>query len=105
MQPEHCGTQGLIAPVVTFGHDMTCSVTGGYVSRGRDVPALVGSYIFGDLCTGGIFAIRPNTSTRLELSFSPIKISSFGEDASGELYVCDLQGGVIYRIVDGSLPG
>ncbi len=104
MQPERCRADGLVAPVVTFGHDMTCSVTGGYVYRGREVSALVGTYIFGDLCTGGIFGIRPGTSTRLELSYSPIKISSFGEDTAGELYVCDMQGGVIYRIVEGSLP-
>jgi glucose/arabinose dehydrogenase len=104
MLPERCHAEGLVAPVVTYGHDMLCSVTGGYVYRGREVGGLTGGYIFGDLCTGGIFAVRPGTSTRLELSFSPIKISSFGEDQSGELYVCDMQGGVIYRIVEGSLP-
>jgi len=104
IQAERCHADGLVAPLVTYGHDMTCSVTGGYVYRGHEVPALIGTYIFGDLCTGGVFALRPGTSTRLELSFSPIKISSFGEDAAGELYVCDLQGGVVYRIVEGSLP-
>lgn len=104
MLPERCHAEGLVAPVVTYGHDMLCSVTGGYVYRGREVGGLTGGYIFGDLCTGGVFAVRPGTSTRLELSFSPIKISSFGEDQSGELYVCDMQGGVIYRIVEGSLP-
>jgi glucose/arabinose dehydrogenase len=106
-QPEHCHDPGLQAPVVTFGHDMTCAVTGGYVYRGKDVPAFVGTYIFGDLCTGGVFAIRPGPDqkpTRVELGFQPIKISSFGEDQSGELYVCDLQGGVVYRVAEGSLP-
>jgi glucose/arabinose dehydrogenase len=104
MQPERCQVEGLVAPVVTYGHDMLCSVTGGYVYRGRDVGGLTGGYIFGDLCTGGIFGVRPGTTTRLELSFSPIKISSFGEDQSGELYVVDIQGGVVYRIVEGALP-
>jgi len=41
---------------------------------------------------------------RVELGFQPIKISSFGEDPAGELYVVDLQGGVVYRVVDGAAP-
>ncbi len=104
VQAERCHSAELVAPVATFGHDMTCSVTGGYVYRGRDASALQGVYVFGDLCTGGIFALRPGSSQRIELSFSPIKISSFAEDPSGELYVCDIQGGVIYRIAEASLP-
>ena len=107
IEAEHCHDSGLVGPVVTYGHDMTCSISGGYVYRGKAVPGLVGSYIFGDLCTGGVFTLRrqgDQPATRLELGFSPIKISSFGEDPAGELYVCDMQGGVIYRIVDGSVP-
>ena len=108
-EPERCHDESLVGPVVTYGHDMNCSVTGGYVYRGKDVPGLVGTYVFGDLCTGGVFAVRggPGTDqppTRVELGFQPIKISSFGEDPAGEVYVSDMQGGVIYRIVDGSLP-
>ena len=87
---------------------MNCSITGGYVYRGNAIPALVGAYVFGDLCTGGVFAVRGSSpqpwSKQLELGFQPIKISSFGEDPSGELYVLDIQGGVIYRITDASLP-
>ncbi|MDQ3811358.1 MAG: PQQ-dependent sugar dehydrogenase [Chloroflexota bacterium] len=107
LEPERCQDASLVKPVVTYGHDMNCSVTGGYVYRGKEIGALIGTYVFGDLCTGGIFAVRgaPNQgATRVELSFSPIKISSFGEDASGELHVVDLQGGVVYRIAEASLP-
>jgi len=72
---------------------MKCSVTRGYVYRGRAVPALAGVYIFGDLCTGGVFALRSSAeqawSSQLELGYQPIKISSFGEDAAGEMYVAD----------------
>jgi glucose/arabinose dehydrogenase len=104
---ERCHDETLQAPVVVFGHDMTCSVAGGYVYRGKSVPAFAGTYIFGDLCTGGVFAVRPGPDqrpTRVELGFQPIKISSFGEDAAGELYVCDMQGGVVYRVAEGALP-
>lgn len=107
VDPSQCDQTGLVAPVVTYGHDMNCAIMGGTVYRGASAPKLAGAYIFGDLCTGGIFTVRGSADTgwkRVELGFNPIKISSFGEDAQGEMYVVDLQSGVIYKIVDGSIP-
>jgi glucose/arabinose dehydrogenase len=102
MDPQHCHDPGLVAPVVTYDHNMNCAIMGGYVYRGPSAPRLQGAYLFGDLCTGGIFTVR--NGKRLELGYQPIKISSFGEDQAGDVYVVDLQGGVVYRIMDGSLP-
>jgi glucose/arabinose dehydrogenase len=107
MVTDHCQDDGLVPPLVTYGHNMNCAIMGGYVYRGISAAALIGSYLFGDLCTGGVFAIGGSADqgwTRLELGFQPIKISSFGEDAAGELYVVDFQGGAIYKVVGGSLP-
>jgi glucose/arabinose dehydrogenase len=107
MDPDHCRDAGQIAPLITYGHDMNCAVVGGYVYRAQTAPGLAGTYIFGDLCTGGVFAARGDPApgwTRVELGFQPIKISSFGEDAAGDVYVVDLQGGAIYKIMDGSIP-
>jgi len=107
MDASHCHDPNLVPPLVTYGHGMNCAVIGGYVYHGPTVPAFVGSYLFGDLCTGGVFTLvggSDNGWKRVELGFQPIKISSFGEDAAGDVYVVDLQGGVIYRIVDGSIP-
>ena len=104
---EQCHDPGLVAPLVTYGHDMNCALMGGYVYRGATAPGLVGSYLFGDLCTGGVFTLRGSAEQgwkRLELGFQPIKIDSFGEDPSGDVYVVDMQGGVIYRIMDGAVP-
>jgi glucose/arabinose dehydrogenase len=104
---EHCHDPGLVAPLVTYGHDMNCAVMGGYVYRGQTAQGLAGSYLFGDLCTGGVFTLRGGADQgwkRLELGFQPIKIDSFGEDPNGDVYVVDMQGGVIYRIMDGSIP-
>ncbi len=104
---EHCHDAGLVAPLVTYGHDMNCAVMGGYVYRGQTAQGLAGSYLFGDLCTGGVFTLRGSVEQgwkRLELGFQPIKIDSFGEDPSGDVYVVDMQGGVIYRIMDGTVP-
>jgi glucose/arabinose dehydrogenase len=105
--PEHCNDAGLVAPLVTYGHTMNCAVMGGYVYRGARVPALQGKYLYGDLCTGGVFTVASGvdpSKARLELGYQPIKISSFGEDPAGDVYVVDLQGGTIYRIEAGSLP-
>jgi glucose/arabinose dehydrogenase len=107
MQPDHCRDAGMVAPLVTYGHDMTCAVMGGYVYRGTSVPAFSGSYLFGDLCTGGVFSMVGNQQQgwkRIEVAFNPIKIDSFAEDPSGELYIADMQGGIIYKIADGSIP-
>ncbi|MEP6807260.1 MAG: PQQ-dependent sugar dehydrogenase [Chloroflexota bacterium] len=100
----HCfaACAGLIAvpPVAEYSHADGCSVTGGYVYRGARQPALKGIYIFGDYCAGTIFTIpaggahapRPVAATGLQ-------ISSFGEAEDGEIYLADLGGGGIYRVV------
>lgn len=108
VDPSSCDTTGLTPPVVTYGHDMNCAVMAGTVYRGPSAPKLVGSYLFGDLCTGGVFTLRGTADTgykRVELGFNPIKIASFGEDSAGDVYVVDIQGGAVYKIVDGSVPG
>jgi glucose/arabinose dehydrogenase len=107
LDAEHCHDAGLVPPVVTYGHDMNCAVMGGYVYRGPTATGLVGAYLFGDLCTGGVFSLRGDAQQgwkRVELGFNPIKIDSFGQDANGDVYVVDMQSGVIYKIMDGSIP-
>ena len=99
-----CSTAGKTMPIVEYGHASgRCSVTGGYVYRGRAIPALVGSYVFADFCTGEIWWIVANAASpathRLLLN-APFPISSFGESAAGELYVLD-HGGRLYVAVAG----
>ena len=95
----------MIHPVTEYAHEQgRCSVTGGYVYRGTKIPALLGTYIFGDFCSGEIWGYRDG-NTRL-LQTTELQISSFGEDRSGELYVVGY-GGKISRIVlkgDGRTP-
>jgi len=100
---KDCPVVGQIMPVFEYGHDQgRCSVTGGYVYRGRNVPALKGLYLFGDFCSGEVFAI-PAAKAVIQGSGPPVlrksgmKISSFGEDEAGEVYVVDHTGGV-YRV-------
>ena len=91
-----CHTAGLSLPIAEYAHESgRCSITGGYVYRGQQVPHLQGTYIFGDYCSGEIMGLVEKRVTVL-LS-TDLRISSFGEDGDGELYVVDHRGG-IYRI-------
>ena len=91
---------GLTPPISEYGRQEGCSVTGGYVYRGRQLPALVGNYLFGDFCTGFVWALTPQADgawVRTLLFDSSAQITSFGEDANGEVYVVDRRG-TIYRV-------
>jgi hypothetical protein len=61
-----------------------------------------GNYIFGDYCSGSIWRLYPSSDgnwSQAHIADTDLFISSFGEDVSGELYVLDLIGGVVYSIV------
>jgi glucose/arabinose dehydrogenase len=98
---EGCSTDGLVLPVAEYGHDRGCSVTGGHVYRGSDVPGLAGTYLFSDYCSGTIwgFDAGADPATPRTLAESGGAVVSFGEDEAGELYAVDLAGGRIMRIV------
>jgi glucose/arabinose dehydrogenase len=86
-------------PIAEYSHaGGACSVTGGYVYRGTNIPALAGFYIFGDYCNGRLWTlVRFGGAWRLGLlRDTSYLISSFGEDDAGELYLVDLKGAV-YR--------
>jgi glucose/arabinose dehydrogenase len=95
-----CNRTGKRLPFVEYSHSSNgrCAVTGGYVYRGSRIPSLVGYYVYGDYCSGEIWAVRANDPTkrvRLVGTGSGRRISSFGEDANGELFVVDLNGSVL----------
>jgi glucose/arabinose dehydrogenase len=100
--PTGCSTTGKTLPLSVYGHaNGRCAVTGGYVYRGSAIPALVGAYVFGDYCSGEVFALdaaAPRPATAYRKILTGLLLSSFGEDWAGELYVCDL-GGRVYQIV------
>ena len=98
-----CDSAGMVAPVAEYGRDFGCSVTGGYVYRGDDIPDLWGWYLYSDYCSGNLFALRADISetetTPRVLLQTDANASSFGVDADGELYLADIGSGTIYRIV------
>jgi glucose/arabinose dehydrogenase len=84
------GTGQLVTPVDVYSHDDgSCSVTGGYVYRGRAVAAASGRYFFGDYCSGNVWSLRVQDGRAADVRREPFRVSSltsFGEDVAGELY-------------------
>ncbi|HEX5589510.1 MAG TPA: PQQ-dependent sugar dehydrogenase [Candidatus Limnocylindrales bacterium] len=95
---QGCDPEGLTPPIHEYGHDQGCSVTGGYVYRGRAIPALVGRYLFSDYCTGTVWALERGEGGEVRVQVlleSRRPVSSFGEGPDGEIYLCDHQGAVL----------
>lgn len=98
-----CDRSGLTLPVAEYNHSIgDCAVIGGYVYRGNEQPALTGWYLFSDNCSGRIRAIPATATTNVTPTVAletGRQITSFGEDALGELYVTDAGRGEVLRIV------
>jgi glucose/arabinose dehydrogenase len=97
-------------PVHEYSHSETggCSVTGGFVYRGEEYPNMQGHYFFADYCNDKIWTLyddNGNWETTFQGQFSGNNFATFGEDASGELYVAGLSTGTIYKIMDTSTTG
>ncbi|MEX1073161.1 MAG: PQQ-dependent sugar dehydrogenase [Chloroflexota bacterium] len=95
-----CNDAGLTLPFAVYGHEVGCAIVGGHVYRGTRQPALNGTYVYGDYCSGRIWGIdvADPTAPQLLLLDSDLLIGSFGEHENGELYVTDLAAGTIYRL-------
>lgn len=98
---DPCDSAGLELPIFEYTHQEGCSITGGYMYRGSQYPELYGNYLVADYCQGTIWRLFPESSGDWSSSVvydSTYIISSFGEDAAGELYVLDHTGGSLYQI-------
>ncbi len=95
-------TKDLVPPIKEYGHDLGLSVTGGHVYRGKRFPSLVGYYIYADYETGRLWGLKYDGSrvtADVQFQRTRCKISSFGEDLAGEIYVCDHLDGAVWRLV------
>jgi glucose/arabinose dehydrogenase len=98
---DHCFPPGgpcqgnFVFPEIEYSHDLGCSVTGGYRYRGSRWPALFGTYLYGDYCSGRIWGDRS------ELLHTNALVVSFGEDDAGELYLVDQRGSLLR--IDGGI--
>lgn len=101
--PSSCdpASQGLVLPIAEYDHSQGCSITGGYVYRGSQFPALNGVYFYGDYCSGIIWALRREANgnwSKAQLMSSGQIISSFGQDEKGEVYLVQHSSGEIFQI-------
>ena len=98
-----CDREGLVMPKVTYNHSGgACSVTGGFVYRGRRIPSLAGHYFYSDYCAGWLRSFRMMNGAVTDrrdwkTSENLGHVVSFGEDSSGELYILT-EGGKVLRI-------
>ncbi|MAJ44042.1 MAG: glucose dehydrogenase [Candidatus Marinimicrobia bacterium] len=115
--------ENIIMPVFEYSNDMNymkvlfgwdeegldgCSITGGYVYRGKSIPEIYGKYFFSDYCSGNIWSLKIENGIAIdvqnhtrELSLGQnesVYISSFGEDKNGEIYIVDYNG-TIFKII------
>ena len=96
-----CRAGALTAPVIEVSHDEgACSITGGYVYRGRQSPAMAGTYLFADICAGKIWGAAQvgGRWVRSQVAANVGAISSFGESSAGELYAVDINSGRLLAI-------
>lgn len=100
-----CNKQGLTLPVLEYTHGDGCSVTGGHVYRGAALPELEGVYFYSDFCSGWIRSFRFQDGAATDQREWPEldvgeNVTSFGEDAAGELYVAT-SAGRVYKFLPG----
>lgn len=105
-----CGDPAYTLPLYEYDHSVGCSITGGFVYRGNDIPDLRGTYLYADFCSGRFWALRevggaaaPPIERTAEFTpgggramTAPV---TFGEDGRGELYVIDYDGKELFKIV------
>ncbi len=101
-----CDSSAMTPPIIEYSHKVGCSITGGYVYRGRALPELDGAYFYSDYCTAILRSVRYRNKqvidhwdwkAALDPEFKLAQISAFGEDYDGELYLLSLDG-PIYKL-------
>lgn len=112
--PSGCDTlTGLTDPAYEYSHGGTpfkCSITGGFVYRGCAIPELQGRYFFGDYCSGQIWSFIwdddgiVDLTEHTDLLLGSNVLVSFGEDYFGELYVCAMGDGIVYKVIPDGAP-
>lgn len=110
-----CNGAGLVPPIYEYTHSIGLSVTGGYVYRGCAIPDLQGTYFFAEFQFSRLFSLRYSGGVVSEFMDRTVEldppgtlsisgIASYGEDAAGELYICDYNGGEVFKIVPNGVP-
>jgi glucose/arabinose dehydrogenase len=97
-----CVEDGVTMPIAEYPHSDGCSVIGGVVYRGDAIPALRGAYLFADYCSGtlwGLDAAVDGAQAPTVLASTGRSIGSIGIDEDGEVWLTDVGGGALLRLV------
>ena len=92
--PSHTPIAGFKAPIAEYDHDLGKAIVGGYVYRGSRLLALRGAYVYGDFVTGRVWALRRQAGEVVSNEEIAVieGLSSFGEDADGEIFAVSIAG-------------
>lgn len=84
-----CDASGMLPPRAEYSHELGCAVVGGYVYRGNEMPELRGWYVYGDFCSGRMWAVDAGSDSgaAIPIADTGLPIASFAQDNAGELYV------------------
>jgi glucose/arabinose dehydrogenase len=99
---QTCDMSGLIPPIHEYPTGSDCSITGGYLYRGDVYPSLRAAYVFGDFCSGRVWALRydgQQVTEHREIVRSGAQITSFAMDHDGNIYIVDRRG-PIHRLAN-----
>jgi hypothetical protein len=97
-----CNQTGLQLPVIDYGHNGPCSITGGYVYRGSAIPGIHGHYFYSDYCAGFVKSFRYENGVAVDQKdwgLTAGNVTSFGLDIDGEMYV--MSGNTILKLAQG----
>ncbi|MCH9034534.1 MAG: PQQ-dependent sugar dehydrogenase, partial [Planctomycetes bacterium] len=115
----NCAGETFVDPIHEYSHGgspFRCSITGGEIYHGSEIPDLVGTYFYADWCSDSIWSFRVVGGVVTEFEertaeltpgggLSIVNITSFGTDANGEMYICDhtTDEGEVFKIVAGGV--
>jgi glucose/arabinose dehydrogenase len=105
----NCSGQDLVWPIYQHpsrdlfqdsDRELTCAIIGGVVYRGRDYPTWQGVYVFGDYCSGELWALRDFASKPelRRLADTDLTLTAIGTDYRGEILLTDGGGGALYAL-------
>jgi len=104
---EGCEVAGLVMPIWEYDHSAGCSITGGYVYRGSQYSVLQGIYVVGDYCSGTIWGLARGAGDNWQsavLAQTDARLTSFGQDEEGEMYLVDRSSGILYHLAAQARP-
>ena len=100
---QDCSAEGLEVPVVEYSlSGSRCAVIGGVVYRGSSLPWLEGAYLYADYCSGEVWGLRydgEQVTEHMLLNDSVRRISAFGQDEDGKVYLLSFDG-LIYQLAE-----